>query len=173
MLQLSFSEYVHLISFFSVFGVHEKIRWIFGYMCTKSHQTIKSVPFSPLLFVPSLSPLCLSPLLPSLPFLVIFCPPSCPSSPTPLSASQFEQIVEYLTEGFTGHRNLLGWKKDFDRYCHPQLKVMFIAQFEQFILQHIRILWGLDEIQVPSPPPPHLPNPALPPLWFPVPDSSV
>jgi hypothetical protein len=40
MLQLSFSEYVHLISFYSVFGLQEKIRFIFGYMCSKSHQTI-------------------------------------------------------------------------------------------------------------------------------------
>jgi hypothetical protein len=94
-------------------------------------------------------------------------PPSLPHPsvcPSPGSATQFETIVEYLTEGFTGHRNLLGWKKDFDRYCHPKLKVMFIGQFEKFVQEHIRILWGLDEIQVPPPPllKPNRPSP--PPL---------
>ena len=40
-LQLTFSEYVHLISFFAVFGLEEKVRFIFGYVCTKSHQTLE------------------------------------------------------------------------------------------------------------------------------------
>ena len=64
------------------------------------------------------------------------------------SATQFERIIDVLTEGFSGQRNLLGWKKDFDRYCHPKLKVMFIKDFDKFVTEHIRIFWGLDEIQV-------------------------
>jgi hypothetical protein len=46
----------------------------------------------------------------------------------------------------------MGWQKDFNTYCHPKLKVMFISHFEKFVTQHIRIFWGLDEIQVSRPP---------------------
>jgi hypothetical protein len=45
----------------------------------------------------------------------------------------------------------MGWQKDFNTYCHPKLKVMFISHFEKFVTQHIRIFWGLDEIQVSRP----------------------
>jgi hypothetical protein len=41
MTDITFSEYVYLIGFFSVFGKMEKIRFVFGHMCTASNQTMK------------------------------------------------------------------------------------------------------------------------------------
>ena len=37
---ITFSEYVHLISYFCVFGEQEKYRFVFGHKCTKNNQTM-------------------------------------------------------------------------------------------------------------------------------------
>jgi hypothetical protein len=43
---ITFSEYVHLISYFCVFGEQEKFRFIFGRGCSKSHQTMTKDQFA-------------------------------------------------------------------------------------------------------------------------------
>jgi len=102
--ELTFSEYVHLISYFCVFWTTEKIRFIFGHMCTKSNQT--------------------------------------------MNETQFDETVLILTEGFSGQKNTTRWQRSFHKYCNPKLKLMFLSHFEKFIKENLRIMWGLNEIQV-------------------------
>jgi hypothetical protein len=100
---ITFSEYVHLISYFCVFGEQEKFRFVFGHCCTKSHQT--------------------------------------------MTKDQFEKTLGYLTEGFTGQRNMVKWVRSFDNYCNPKLKLMFFSDYERFFRTNPRACWGFNEIQ--------------------------
>lgn len=100
---ITFSEYVHLISYFCVFGEQEKFRFVFGRGCTKSHQT--------------------------------------------MNKEQFETTLEYLTEGFTGQRNMVKWVRAFDTYCNKKLKLMFFSDYERFFRTNPRACWGFNEIQ--------------------------
>jgi hypothetical protein len=95
--------------------------------------------------------------------LCVICLLFNPTMLCPDSEEQFEKTIEYLTEGFSGHRNLVKWQRKFHDYCNPKLKLMFINQFAKFIQENIRVFWGMDEIQVRKHPSPSLslPHPTL------------
>ena len=61
---------------------------------------------------------------------------------------QFNKLVEYLTEGFTGQKNVEKYQRMFFDYCNPRLHVMFLEHFEKFIMTNQRIFWGVNELQV-------------------------
>lgn len=61
---------------------------------------------------------------------------------------QFNKLVEYLTEGFTGQKNVEKYQRMFFDYCNPRLHVMFLEHFEKFVMTNQRIFWGVNELQV-------------------------
>ena len=56
--------------------------------------------------------------------------------------------MEFLTEGFTGQKNVEKYQRMFFNYCNPRLNVMFLEHFVKFVMTNQRIFWGVNELQV-------------------------
>jgi hypothetical protein len=60
----------------------------------------------------------------------------------------FERVVEQMTEGMPGQRNIRSLQRKFMDYANPKLEVMFYKGFEHFIDEHPRMMWMFQQLQV-------------------------
>lgn len=67
-----------------------------------------------------------------------------------ITRSRFDQLVEELTEGIPGQKDVHRQQLEFVNYANMKLGVMFYDGFERFIIDHPRILWIGYQIQVPA-----------------------
>ena len=100
--ELWFSEFVHIIAYFSMFGRKEIVRFLFGQVDVDTKFFIKK--------------------------------------------PQFVELIDNLMEGQT-NRAPRKYSKQFDDFMNPQLRSMFLSDFQAFVDTNPSVLWQVELFQ--------------------------